>query len=92
VSAGVAVVAVGPRGAPESAGEDGMAVELPATVGVRDEKTGGADGGAESAIVGCRNVSRYVPSVFCRPRRCQVVNRVTGTAPAAVPSTKWVSN
>jgi len=54
----------------ESAGADGVAVELPANAGVGDEGAGDAAGGAESAIVGCRSVTSYVPSFVRRPRRC----------------------
>jgi len=69
-SAGVDGAAVGFKGAP-----DGSAVELPAIVGVEDDEgAGGAAGGAESAIVGCRSVGRYLraellpPSASCPGR------------------------
>ena len=70
-SAGVDGVAVGSTGAP-----DGLAVELPAIVGVGDDEgAGGAARGAESAIVGCRSVGRYLraelrpPSASCPGRK-----------------------
>ena len=67
VPAGVDGVAVGSTGAP-----DGLAVELPAIVGVKDDEgAGGAARNAESAHVGCRSVGRYLraelrpPSASC---------------------------
>ena len=87
---GVAVELSATGALEESAGADGVAVELPAIVGVGDEGAGDAAGGAESAIVGCRSVSSYVPSFVRRPRRCQVAKQGVATAPAAVRSTKLV--
>jgi len=87
---GVAVKLSATGALEESAGADGVAVELPAIVGVGDEGAGDAAGGAVSAIAGCRSVSSYAPSFVRRTRRCQVVKRVTATAPAAVRSTKPV--
>jgi len=87
---GVAVKLPATGALEESSGANGVAVELPAIVGVGDDGAGDASGCAESAIAGCRSLSRYVPSVVRRPRRFQVVNRVTATAPAAVRFTKPV--